>query len=350
MTRPAVTVLALCGLTPQVITETLWALLRDGITIGRLHIVTTSRGKELFDAKLAGPDGALTRLWRDLNHDAPLPPHEFHLIRQQGNTPIEDMVSGDDHLAATELIGQLVHRMTRPECPPLHASAAGGRKTMSIMLSLAMSLYARPEDRLSHVLVSPDYERDPDFLYPPPGDQPPGSFLELIDVPFPRLTPLLKDIAVPPSMAELIDSLDRRLESLDIVHLDLTQRQLLIRDQSVCLPPILLAVYLLFVRHRQKDESGIEPRYLDIDLMATCYRDAGAAPNDVANLVKRLSGDNVHAWFLEQISRLRRLMTDQLGPILAQEAGIESLGKRPRTRYRLRLPAWRVLITPDVPT
>ena len=47
------------------------------------------------------------------------------------------------------------------------ASIAGGRKTMTFLLGYAMSLYARPNDTLSHVLVDEPYESS-DFFYPTP--------------------------------------------------------------------------------------------------------------------------------------------------------------------------------------
>ncbi len=40
---------------------------------------------------------------------------------------------------------------------------------MGLFLGIAFQLFARPQDRLSHVLVSPpDLEGHPEFYYPPP--------------------------------------------------------------------------------------------------------------------------------------------------------------------------------------
>lgn len=50
----------------------------------------------------------------------------------------------------------------------LHASVAGGRKSMSFYMGQAFSLVAEPQDRLSHVLVNEPFETVPDFYYPPP--------------------------------------------------------------------------------------------------------------------------------------------------------------------------------------
>jgi CRISPR-associated protein (TIGR02584 family) len=53
----------------------------------------------------------------------------------------------------------------------LHASLAGGRKTMTFYLGYAMSLFGRKQDVLSHVLVSPGYESS-EFYYPTPYSKP----------------------------------------------------------------------------------------------------------------------------------------------------------------------------------
>ena len=38
---------------------------------------------------------------------------------------------------------------------------------MSSCLALAAQMYGRSQDRLFHVLVSPEFESHPDFFYPP---------------------------------------------------------------------------------------------------------------------------------------------------------------------------------------
>jgi CRISPR-associated protein (TIGR02584 family) len=54
-----------------------------------------------------------------------------------------------------------------PDCA-IHASIAGGRKTMGFYLGYALSLFGRPQDRLSHVLVSSPFESNQNFFYPLP--------------------------------------------------------------------------------------------------------------------------------------------------------------------------------------
>ena len=60
----------------------------------------------------------------------------------------------------------VVRQLTLDKDSALHASIAGGRKTMGFFLGYALSLFGREQDRLSHVLVSAPYESHPEFFYP----------------------------------------------------------------------------------------------------------------------------------------------------------------------------------------
>jgi hypothetical protein len=77
---------------------------------------------------------------------------------------------------------------------------AGGRKTLGFFAGYALSLFGRPQDRLSHVLVNPPYESHPGFFNPTPYSdiiygQPPDpcpldsrdAIVTLADIPFVRL-------------------------------------------------------------------------------------------------------------------------------------------------------------------
>jgi CRISPR-associated protein (TIGR02584 family) len=62
--------------------------------------------------------------------------------------------------------------LTRDPESAVFFSIAGGRKSMGACLTIAAQLYRRPQDRLYHVLVSPEFESCRDFFYPPPESRP----------------------------------------------------------------------------------------------------------------------------------------------------------------------------------
>jgi len=79
---------------------------------------------------------------------------------------MEDARSLDDHEALANFIMTEVRNRTASPDTSLHASLAGGRKTMTFYIGYAMSLFGRAQDTLSHVLVSKDYETLRGFWFP----------------------------------------------------------------------------------------------------------------------------------------------------------------------------------------
>jgi CRISPR-associated protein NE0113 (Cas_NE0113) len=72
---------------------------------------------------------------------------------------------------AANQICQTVWELTQDDSTAIHASATGGRKTMSIYLTAAMQLFGRPRDEFSHGLVSEEFETHPEFYDIPPAPQ-----------------------------------------------------------------------------------------------------------------------------------------------------------------------------------
>ena len=79
---------------------------------------------------------------------------------------------GLGQVAMADTMLRVLRRLTAdPQCA-IHASIAGGRKSMSFYMGYAMSLLARPQDRMSHVLVTQAGYEHPAFFYPTREPQP----------------------------------------------------------------------------------------------------------------------------------------------------------------------------------
>jgi CRISPR-associated protein (TIGR02584 family) len=187
------TLVSLLGETPQVVTETLYALVvrrSPPASIGALHLVGTVRSRATARRHLLGPRGALARL-RAAYPDRPwaLRQPRFHLLLGGGGRPLEDIRTSRDNEAAARQILGLVRSLTR-SASVLHGSLAGGRKTLGLYLMLAFGLFARPQDRLYHVLVPAEAELDPDFFFPSPGSR---IRVDLAELPFLRFRELLPE-------------------------------------------------------------------------------------------------------------------------------------------------------------
>jgi CRISPR-associated protein (TIGR02584 family) len=161
------TLLATTGASPQVVTETLYAIHQANQRWpDDIYLITTSFGKGKAVKGLI-EDGHLQRLCEELKR--PMPAFDaMHVLVTPGadGTEVEDARSLADHEAlANFIMTQVRDRTAHPETS-LHASLAGGRKTMTFYLGYAMSLFGRAQDTLSHVLVSEGYENIPDFWFP----------------------------------------------------------------------------------------------------------------------------------------------------------------------------------------
>ncbi|MFZ4502972.1 MAG: CRISPR-associated ring nuclease Csm6 [Methylovulum sp.] len=161
--------LAVTGLSPQVVTETVFALHQQGQKLpDEIHLLSTSEGAERARLTL------FTDQWFEkLCNDYTLPPIRFtadqiHILEDAEGRVLDDIRNLSDNHAAADCISEWIRRMTTDEHTSLHVSIAGGRKTMGFYAGYALSLYGRQQDRLSHVLVSSPYEAHPQFYYPTP--------------------------------------------------------------------------------------------------------------------------------------------------------------------------------------
>ena len=146
------------GHTPAVITETFYALAvaqSPAFVATEVVIVTTESGKKkCLELKLEDQlDSLCTQYQLPL-----IPSPVFQMLCDEHAVPLQDVRLQSEIRAAENFIYDVVRKLTSDAECALHASLAGGRKTMSSHLQAAMQLYARAQDRLSHVLVNPIFE------------------------------------------------------------------------------------------------------------------------------------------------------------------------------------------------
>lgn len=267
--------LAVTGLSPQIVTETLYAL-----AVARLppwvptevHLVTTERGADNARLKLLSREpGWFHRLCRDYGLSAIAFPDEYiHVIERPDGSTLDDIRDDADNRLAADFIAETVRALTADASTEIHASIAGGRKTMGFYLGYAMSLYGRAQDRLSHVLVSAPYESHPEFYYPTPHTR----VIETLDraqdaldtsrarvwlgeIPFVRLRdelpPKLRDARAP--FSEIVAETQRALPALAL-EIDATAQTLILSSEPVRLQPAELAFYWMLAERRLDGRPG----------------------------------------------------------------------------------------------
>jgi len=167
--------LCVAGMTPQIITETLFALHQNGERMDETRVITTLEGRnKVLKSLLDEKEGKFFEFCRDFGIDAgkiKFDETTISLLDKPDGTTLNDIRTPEDNTLAGDKICKIIAELCKDKNARIHASAAGGRKTMSIYLTAAMQLFGRADDTLSHVLVNADFETNPQFFYPPPKPQ-----------------------------------------------------------------------------------------------------------------------------------------------------------------------------------
>lgn len=335
--------IALCGLTPQVVTETLWALRQQipPVVPAEIWIVTTRSGREACDRLLFGKNGKLKSFLKEYPSSRSIRYGRGTIITLKGSNgrPIEDLRTQIDNLAVADHLAEIIRSHTQRPETRLHCSIAGGRKTMGVLLAALLQIYGRPDDRLYHVLVSPEFESQEEFFYIPRrprvlADQQ-GRLLdtcnariELAEIPYVRLRAYLPEDLLKQSLpfTELVASAQKHLRALErpeIVTVDAGSRRLLIGKAEVALSPAQIRLYTAFARI--KTEFCVEPERKTCAECAACYSVISKSNWDSTRAqLETLAGE---AFLSAGIGYVRTLFS-KTNSALAKALGSERIAKR----------------------
>ncbi|MBI3951219.1 MAG: TIGR02584 family CRISPR-associated protein [Acidobacteria bacterium] len=286
---------AVAGQTPQIITETLYALMilrRPPLSISEIYIITTSIGASKARQMLLDPQqGQFFAFCREYGiNPKSIAFDEHHIITikqvEKDSSPggahqlgkdLDDIRTLHDNGALAQQVLGFIKQLTADPTNALHCSIAGGRKTMSAYLALALTLYGRTQDTLSHVLVSEQFESSPDFYFPPReprlipamrGGRPVivntrDAHIELADIPFVRVreVPGKWFATMDRTVEELIQTIQRALDERrppqPQLVVNLTQGVISYNSVPIKLQLYHLALYAFFAQVR-KDSAGAD--------------------------------------------------------------------------------------------
>lgn len=344
------------GLSPQIVTETVYALAvqrRPGWVPGEVHVFTTLEGAERVRlALLPGGQNWFGRLVEEYA----LPPIQFgdgeiHVLRDATGKGLVDIRTKRDNEAAADGLNDLVRRMTEDPESEVHVSIAGGRKTMGFLAGYALSLYGRSQDRLSHVLVEASWESHPEFFYPtrerrviytaPPGSRPLDTSearVELAEIPFVRLRELSTGGASE-GFGMVVARVQSRLATRAALVIDLGARQIRVGGKAVKMAPAEIAFVAMFARRtlEGKPTLGCPGEGPDEEMKRAYlaeYRRLGTG--NLARTERSLREGMDRDFFLQRRARYASQMRAGLGEA-AESYLIQTSGKRPFTRYGLAL-------------
>lgn len=360
--------LSVAGLTPQVITETLYCLVRKSkqpVPVREIRVVTTQPGAERVRQVLLSPrHGWFHRFCRDFGIPAGAIRFDASCVlvpKKPNGRGLEDVRTPTDNALVADTITSLVRDLTQDPSVSLHCSVAGGRKTMGMFLGIAFQLFSRPIDQLSHVLVwPPGIESHREFFYPPPR---PTTYslngrtihsrhikVDLAEIPIVQLRSALHFPGWPSkSYATLVRTAEGMLGTLRPRPLGchVPSSTVHVGSESFPLPPQLFAFYTLFASH--KLHGCTRPDLADCGECCECYFSAGkdfpeeqleriihfyrvAGGRDPERLLASLRG----AGAADQLRQLRSKTNQVIASALGGELGAAPYLIRGVGRYRKR--------------
>ncbi|MBS1517935.1 MAG: TIGR02584 family CRISPR-associated protein [Bacteroidetes bacterium] len=192
--------ICVCGLTPQIITETLFCLsIKKKIKVDELYVVTTTRGRDV----ILGMDKYYNKREKD-----PYPPlrdeikrmcekykkisypkFEYNHIKVATDLSIElnDIRNDKANRLFPNTLCEFINEKSKDSNNILYCSISGGRKSMSVDMAFAMSLFGRENDKLLHVLTHENQE----FKHFFPETKKEEKELELAELPYVRLRSII---------------------------------------------------------------------------------------------------------------------------------------------------------------
>ncbi len=291
MTAPSSTrtiLIAVTGMSPAVLTETVWALAfpldKDTAPIipDRVIALTTTAGRDAIVQQLFGSD----RIWERLREAVLGAGYKTDprlcfgvtgdcvkvFTRRSIGKPVElkDISTKDENTAVADFItNELWSHVAKPDTR-IVASISGGFKTMSALLFAGMSLLGRKDDLITHVLVNQPFDDPhltPRFYFPKQAQQAlkdrngkvwdaRDAQLRLGFVPFVPLNDLLEKFKRPRSYSDLVarcrGNLNRRLRQPVNLRLSVSRREVTVNDVTFRLAPQPF-LFLLFLAQRARD-------------------------------------------------------------------------------------------------
>lgn len=374
--RPKRILVCVSGTSPAIVTETLYALVSESEPFlpDEIHVITTTVGRQKIRDHLLHPtQGHFLRMVQEFPHKFPTPPRfddsTLHVIAHKTTgTDLDDIVNLDDNRAAAQTIYRILRELkTQPGGAQIHASVAGGRKSMSFYMGQAFSLLADEGDVLSHVLVNEPFEHAGyGFFYPPAtpceltdrfGKLPPchtaDASVKLAQMSAFKLGPVLRD-ALPAAALEDFDEAVNLAQGLFAPF----EARLAVRTQghnrsgvlhllghTIDLPPAQFCLLLLHATAQRLHASGQIKRAALLYTTQTLTQEDWNAIGEACDLSRRKDAQVPHGKkAFPTFSKVAGLCEPEIGAV-AQRLRIEADG-RGRRQLTANAPQLRV----DIPS
>ncbi len=347
------------GMTPQIVTETVWALACDPDNPDKwvpdeIHIFSTEQGFNQIKKRLF-TEGVFAQMQKDYPQlqNTRFDERFFHYITQ-GDQVLPDVTTPAHNEVMANSLCKAIGTLCEDKDSNLHVSLAGGRKTMGFYAGYALSLYGRSQDRLSHVLVDPQYEKASDFFYPTIQEylisDKDGKVLNAQDaqvwlsqIPFVRMRGVLDDdsIIAGKEFSEVVATIENVLKPITI-RVDSNERLVYVGDISCKLSPKEFSLYLLAIEWRQQGKALYHPSK-DID-GDTIDKDAMQRFNQIYQRYKSEQSTDIlvdFSYFSNALSTMKRKFKKAFGKKIAEKIAVQKDNEL--SGYSIVLPLERII-------
>lgn len=332
------------GLTPQIITETLFALNQvKGVHIDEIVVVTTAKGKGILTGK--GPIGnpankfyvkisdKIKEMAEVYGFEIPHFKESSIIVSREENIRQMDIRTDKDNVLFPNKLCEVICGLAQDTNSTLHCSVSGGRKTMSVFMGYALSLFGRNQDRLYHVLTTEENEKDSSFFYPKSKKQ--LKEVELSEIPFVRLRALLEkdesNVMIKKNYSEIVEFTQRQLANVDkdVIRIQVGTGKIFYRNRlspTGHLQPAKLNFFLSFLDKLKKERSV--PMFEIVRNDLSKIKNADSSISLINKEIRKAFGSE---WLLSEEFQIKKLgsLKYELPPSLVSKRDKDSKKENP---------------------
>lgn len=277
--------LSTMGTSPQVLTETLYAIHMQGKPFpDEVYLITSENAREKV-VKWLFENNQIENLKKHYD----LPDFKFDLdhilLMHDSNGAV--VVNGrgeEDQQSIADSIMDIVANFTSDNNCRIHASIAGGRKTMAFYMGYAMSIFGREQDILSHVFVSQEFEFSDQFFFPTLTDNyitHHGKVLNtkdakviLTEIPFVRMKNIVDQSFLnrieSNSFSKTVEIINTYKKERVNIFVSTNKKAIIVDEIEIGLPPKELAFYLWLSQWPER-KINVDRQFCDDPMYSASY-------------------------------------------------------------------------------
>ena len=267
------------GLTPQIVTETLFCLaVKEKTPIHEIYVLTTKRGRDVILGKDKHPATPKTPLKKEIenlcakykiNRPAFAENDKHIIVAKEESIELSDIRTDKDNILFPNKVSEFIRLKSADPNSTLYCSITGGRKSMSVHIANSLSIFAREQDKLLHVLTKEENE----FKGFYPTNKQEEKDLQLSEIPFVRLRSLLavdikQEKLLKLSFDEIVKHTQNQLKVLapsNKMIIDIERRELRFGNDKISLEPMEFLFYYFFVDSKLKGSANISVHQIRSD-------------------------------------------------------------------------------------